>query len=206
MKTVVSSIGAMTLLLAIAAAPSGAAGKVPVPERAESGWRLSAPSEILCGDIVFRRGHGFWTGWFINASIEEKRYSHTGIAVSSGRDPWIIHAEANDDSTDGFVKRTRWHDFQRDSTQAAVYRFPADESIRRKIAACAEKRLGVAFDSAFSVVDTNRLYCSEFVREAVNEAFDRDVIPIIEKNGVRLITVDACYLNGAEPVFRISEE
>ena len=181
--------------LALAAAVMAAAlapGKGGAPS---APWQKSAPVEIKRGDIVLRRGDGLWTQWFVDASTREKLYSHVGIAVTDGKAPMVVHSEADDMGADGRVKRDRWSVFQAGSFAAAAYRISDDPALRERIAQAAERRLGMPFDPSFSLADTNRLYCSQFVRDAVNEAAGREVIGVTMQGGVAIVAVDDCYAN-----------
>ena len=42
-------------------------------------WMSEPPVELRKGDLVFRRGQGFWTKYFVDVSTREKRFSHVGV-------------------------------------------------------------------------------------------------------------------------------
>ncbi len=176
------------------------AGDAPAPAPSGADWRRAAPAPVKRGDLVFRRGDGLWTQWFVDASTREKKYSHVGIAASDGANPWIIHAEADDSGADGSVKRQRWSVFMSGAFAAAAYRISDDPELREKIAKCAEKRLGMPFDPSFSLDDTNRLYCTQFVRDAVNEAAGRELVGKTTRNGASIVAIDDCS-RGFEKLF-----
>ena len=60
---------------------------------------------LVTGDIIFRTGTGFWSPYF--ATLDDKNgYSHAGMLLKSSSGSWfVVHAEANDDGTDGSLKR-----------------------------------------------------------------------------------------------------
>ena len=182
-------------------------GKPPEERGSRTDWHLAAPIPLRKGDLVFRRGDGLWTGCFVNASTRERKFSHVGIAATGGRNPRIIHAEADDFGAGGCVKLQRWSDFQKDSFMAAVYRIEpeGDPDFAARAVECAKKRLGMPFDPSFSLADTNRLYCTQFVRDAVNEAAGREIIGTTFANGVEIVAIDDCYARNARKIFEAGE-
>ena len=77
----------------------------------EKFFLIEADGHIETGDIIFRTGTGFWSPYF--AQLDERNgYSHAGMLLKSGRGSWfVVHAEANDDGTDGVVKKTPFNEF-----------------------------------------------------------------------------------------------
>ncbi|HBO98383.1 MAG TPA: hypothetical protein DD637_00885 [Verrucomicrobia bacterium] len=158
-------------------------------------WRTFPPRPLIeNGDLVFRRDNGIWSRIFINASTRERRFSHTGIvAITNGR-VRIIHADANEQTGKGRVRSEEWCSFFSESADGALFRYNGDAAIRNKIADEAKKRLNVPFDSGFDMSQTNKLYCSEFVRESVNAAVGRQVIGYTKVTADRgFVAVDDCY-------------
>ena len=145
------------------------------------------------GDIVFRRGHGPWTQYFINCSSREKRFSHVGIVVSNSTEVIVAHAEANDWSGVGQVYLQTLNGFWSESLEQAVFRYDGTVSDRERIARESEKMLGVPFDCLFDMSDTNRLYCTEFVRLAVNRALKQDLIGHTLVCGRPVVAIDDIY-------------
>lgn len=188
------------LAAALAAALCAAAVRAGEPD-----WRAECPAEVREGDIVLRRGDGIWTRFFVNASERDRRFSHVGIAVTAGKSPVIVHAEADDSSANGFVKAQPWSEFHKGSFMAGVYRIPGPEPIGRKIAEAAKKRIGTPFDPLFRLDDESRLYCSQLVRDAVNEAAGKELVRASLKNGTPIVAIDACYLGFAEKIFEAGE-
>lgn len=160
-----------------------------------SEWRKNPPASVERGDLVFRKDNGVWSKFFINASKCEKRFSHTGIIDGvSGGVPTIIHADADERTGVGCVRRQRWGDFFNESVDGAVYRFNGTNDEREKIAVEAERRIGVHFDTGFDMWDKKKLYCSELIRDAVNAAVNREVIGYTTVADCKtLVAVDDCY-------------
>lgn len=60
----------------------------------------------------------------------------------------------------------------------------------------AKRRLWVKFDSAFDMSETNRLYCSEMVRLAINEAVGTNFVGFTKVCGRNVVAIDDLYRNG----------
>ena len=65
----------------------------------------------------------------------------------------------------------------------------------------AKRRLGVKFDSAFDMGETNRLYCSEMVRLAINEAVGTNLVGFTKVCGRNVVAIDDLYRNGFRRIY-----
>lgn len=165
-----------------------------VEQMGMASWRVTPPQCVQVGDLVFRRDQGMWSWLFIDASRREKRFSHVGVVVACGQDPLIVHADADERTGTGCVRQQPWRAFFAESRDAAVYRYAGDKAVRDRFAQEALGRIGVPFDTGFDMTDTNKLYCSELVRESLNAAARREVIKTtILANATEFIALDNCY-------------
>lgn len=172
--------------------------------RAESDfkqWKKNPPVILHRGDLVFRRGHGLWTKFFINMSTREKRFSHVGLVVSVTNKAMIIHSEASDVTGIGDVHISEWDDFFKGSSECAVFRWQRDDGIADKIVACAERYKGVPFDNLFDMDETNKLYCSEMVRNAINDAVGTNLVGFTKACGRKVVAIDDLYYKGFIKVY-----
>ena len=157
-------------------------------------WRKCSPVETQPGDLVFRRDNGVWSWIFIQASKREKRFSHVGIVLNGGRSPVIVHADASELTGIGCVRKQNWAGFFSESVDGALYRYDGVRDVRERIASEACKRLCVPFDTGFDMSNTNKLYCSELIRESVNGATADEVIGYtIVANHKAMVSIDDCY-------------
>ena len=164
-------------------------------------WQVSPPEQIRVGDIAVRKGHGTWTQYFINCSSREKRFSHVGIVVSNGTQCIIVHSEANEWTGIGSVRLGSWQEFYADALECAVFRYTGPDSITKKFAKKGMEMIGVPFDNAFDMEDTNRLYCTEFVRMVINDTLKTNLVGWTSVCNKRVIALDDIYKNGFERVF-----
>lgn len=158
-------------------------------------WRIHPPVDAQLGDLVFRRDNGVWSWLFINASRREKRFSHVGIVVEGGKGARIAHADAHELTGVGCVRVQRWSEFFSESLDGAIYRYRGSVETRNQIAQEAVNRVGVPFDTGFDMSDTNKLYCTEFVRESVNAATKCQTIGFTSLGGLRrIVAIDDCLV------------
>ena len=164
-------------------------------------WKTLLPLEIRVGDVVVRKGHGTWTQYFINCSSREKRFSHVGIVVSNEAQCTIVHSDANEWTGIGAVRLESWHGFYADALECAVFRYIGSENAAKRFATRGMELLGVPFDSAFDMEDTNRLYCTEFVRTVINNTLKTNLVGWTSVCNKRVVALDDIYRNGFKRVF-----
>ena len=145
------------------------------------------------GDIILRYGNGFWSPVFRNVSRHEKRFSHAGVVVMEKGVFIVVHASAHEMNGAGRVSRVSLEQFLSVSSDYAVYRFGIGRNVRLRIAENAKSYVGLPFDSSFNLADRKRLYCTELVMHAVNDAVGYKVISPTVANGVALVAPDDCY-------------
>ena len=164
-------------------------------------WQVSPPVKIHVGDVVVRKGQGAWTHYFIDCSSREKRFSHVGIVVSNVP-PWIIvHSDANEWTGIGSVRLESWQGFYADALECAVFRYNGLDSFATSFADKGMALIGVPFDRAFDMDDTNRLYCTEFVRTVINDTLKTNLVGWTSVCDKRVVALDDIYRNGFTRIF-----
>lgn len=163
------------------------------PDVGVADWKTSSPIELELGDVIVRKGHGFWTRFFIDASTREKRFSHVGIVVETDANPKIAHAEGDDLTGIGSVKVDTWRSFFAAADECAIFRYENGTNVSARIVTNAKAMIGVPFDPLFDMSNTNRLYCSEFVRLAVNSAAGEEVVGFTKLCGRSVVAIDDIY-------------
>ena len=160
-------------------------------------WAFELPNDLKTGDVILRRQLGYLSEHFVKLSTREARFTHAGIVVISNCVPIITSVCVDDISASGEVCLQSWTDYSYGSLEQAVYRYsgPDAEKVRERIARAAEKRIGTPFDPAFDLKTKDRLYCTEMVRDCVNEAAGREVIGTSRKGDFEYVAVDDCYRN-----------
>lgn len=153
---------------------------------------VECPADIRRGDLVFRSESGGCSRYFLDASRTQKRFSHVGVVLTVGETVKIA-----DVADDGRFVAVDWARYFSTAFDGAVYRHVGMNlsGIGERIARAAEKRIGTPFDPAFDLKTKDRLYCTEMVRDCVNEAAGREVIGTSRKGDFEYVAVDDCYRN-----------
>lgn len=172
-------------------------------EKPDLSWRQSPPVEVRKGDLVCRRGNGLWSSLFASLSSREPRFSHVGVVWEEGASPTLIHADASDWSGKGCVREGSWQDFFEgaNATECAVFRLEAGGGLAERFALAARQRLGVPFDTAFDLGETNRLYCTELLAVALEEACGHNTVPRTSRGEKVYYAIDDLYARGFLKVF-----
>lgn len=163
-------------------------------------WNGSPPCVLEVGDLVLRKETTFLSNRFSEASSRDRRFSHVGIVAEAAGEVKIVTVGEGGVSMGG-VDIVSWREFMRAAVDCAVYRFKDGDGVGGRIAQAAVKRLGLPFDSAFDLGTGDRLYCSELVRIAVNEAVGRPVVGTTKRDGFEYVAIDDCYLLNWMKVF-----
>lgn len=182
----------------------------PMPELPQSDFQVAGiaaavPSDLKRGDLVFSRENGFLSHHFVEASTREARFSHVGVVSEVGDSVKIVSVGGGIMSL-GEAYETGWDAFVATAVDLAVYRVEGGGDIGECIARAARKRIGTPFDPAFDMKTKDRLYCSELVRDSVNEAVGRVMIGSTRKGSFEYVAIDDCYRNGWIKVFDVKEK
>lgn len=151
---------------------------------------------LVTGDIIFRTGTGFWSPYF--ATLDDKNgYSHAGMLLKSSSGSWfVVHAEANDDGTDGVVKKTPLHEFVAGSKKFEVKKNNMSPAKKKTFVASVLKHLAqqTPFDNFFDINDAGtKVYCTELIWLSAKVAGVYDFGSVVKIGGRDFITVDTIY-------------
>ena len=148
------------------------------------------------GDLVFRLGRSVWSPYF-GLLNSHSGFSHVGVVVeaSPGRLS-VIHAEADDDGRNGFVKLTPLQAFIADAVTYEIKRnqMPPPQKQGFVSATLRHWLNGTAFDDSFTLADRGeRVYCSELVWVA-SQAVAGPALGAVEViAGREIVSVDSIY-------------
>ncbi len=145
------------------------------------------------GDIICTLGNGYWSTFFQEVSLKDKRFSHVGIIIKENQVFKVIHSEANDYTGIGGVKISTLNDFIKNTLDHAVYRIEANKNIRNEIATTAIEYSGIPFDMDFNIGDAKEIYCAELIMLAINKTMKEKIITPIKIDKKEVITIDRCY-------------
>ncbi len=151
---------------------------------------------LVTGDIIFRTGTGFWSPYF--ATLDDKNgYSHAGMLLKSSSGSWfVVHAEANDDGTDGVVKKTPLHEFVAGSKKFEIKKNNMSPAKKKTFVSSVLNHLAqqTPFDNFFDINDAGtKVYCTELIWLSAKIAGVYDFGSVVKIGGRDFITVDTIY-------------
>lgn len=150
------------------------------------------------GDLIYRKGNGYFSNRFKDFSENEKIYSHVGIVQKTTDSVFVIHAEASELTGIGYVKKENVSIFLEGIHQWAICRINTTSENKDAIAAAALyfHIAKTPFDLNFDVADTSAVYCSELVALCVNKVLGTPIIKAdTQRGGKRFIAIDDTYKN-----------
>ena len=123
------------------------------------------------GDLVCRLGNGYFSGIFRRFSGDSERFSHIGVFHREGDSCFVIHADADELSGVGGVRKESLRDYLCGAHDHLFARITVD-SIRLGVDSLALSYLGreIPFDTRFDLSSDSALYCTELVAVAINRA------------------------------------
>ncbi|KAF0095816.1 MAG: hypothetical protein E1N59_592 [Puniceicoccaceae bacterium 5H] len=147
------------------------------------------------GDLVARFQDGTWSRFFAAASPHDQRFAHIGLVVLEKEEPWVIHAQGNDQNGKGQVCKTPLAQFinPEHTLRWAVFRADASPEQLRAAVRQAEAFVadGVPFDAQFDLRDAHALYCTEMVWRAFLDGAGIELVPVrVEVGDQSFITID----------------
>ena len=159
-------------------------------------------TELKQGDFVFRRGKGRWSPFFASGN-PMTGLSHVGVIeivqypeqYPDSYTLYVLHADADDDSFEGGVQRTRLDVFLQESEFYEFRRnhMTGDQQVAFMRALRTAWHDQVPFDTRFTLEDNGeRFYCTEYVWWAAKVAGVRLAQPT-RIMGVDVVTVDGIY-------------
>ncbi len=123
------------------------------------------------GDLVCRLGNGYFSGIFRRFSGESERFSHIGVFHREGDSCFVIHADADELSGVGGVRKESLREYLRGAHDHLFARITVD-SIRCGVDSVAYGYFlqNRPFDTRFDLSNDSALYCTELVAVAINKS------------------------------------
>ena len=123
------------------------------------------------GDLVFRRGRGFWSETFSDRA--GSNLSHVGVLIRDQQGWAVVHAEADDLSLIGGVQSTPLVTFLAGTVLRQLRRIQMTDESREAFVQDIRDHLRreTPFDTSLSLDDdAQRVYCSELIWSAAQKA------------------------------------
>lgn len=157
---------------------------------------IPVPATLNKGDVVVRKGNGYFSSFFMKLGSQEKKYSHIGLIDKVGDSLFVIHIEASELTGQGEVLREPITAFLKDIETYAFYANMLSASQQQAVVsqATAYYKAKVAFDLEFDSANDEKLYCSELVAKSINKAIDSIIIqPTLQYKEVLFYGLDDIY-------------
>ncbi|MGG5576143.1 YiiX/YebB-like N1pC/P60 family cysteine hydrolase [Myroides sp. C15-4] len=166
----------------------------------QSTQEQSIPVALQSGDLILRKGTGYFSDIFKRMASRDKRFSHIGI-ISKERDSiFVYHIEADEFTGEGVVLREEVNHFLQQSTDHAFYANAMDTVAKQAMLVKAKAffEVKVVFDLNFNAADDDKLYCSELVAKCINYGMDSIYIqPTLNWKGHLFYGLDDIYSKAA---------
>ena len=142
--------------------------------------------KIKGGDIVMRRGNGFWSDQIVNILKEERAISHCGLVLSINGHLQIIHS-IDKPNPNPSIEIISLNKFIKASKNERIWvSRPLEGKYADDIQDVALSYLdqGILFDFEFDNQTKDKLHCSEFLHDVLERAVGKDIYPETKfKNG-----------------------
>jgi len=144
------------------------------------------------GDIICRLGDRFWSLYFKDISLTDKRFSHVGIARYKDGQFYVINAEGRAIAGKDFVNMVSLQEFLDCAVAIGVYRLKGVDG--KLISDTAMQYLGRPFDWRFDLTEEDSLYCSELLFVVLKRIAPKIVLKktILQQIGREIIPIEAC--------------
>jgi len=175
--------------------------KIPINQKSKK-WNEAIPSydSLKSGDLILRHGRGIISDAFMQLSIKDKKYSHSGIIHKEGKKIFVYHAIGGEDNPNSKLRKDLLIDFcnPRYVHSFAIYRFDLNETKEKILDSLATTfyESGIVFDLKFDLSTDTAMYCTEFVYKLLQRASNqKDYIITNKVNGITYVPIDNLYLN-----------
>jgi hypothetical protein len=152
------------------------------------------------GDVALRMGKGADSYMLAHMNRKNTTYSHCGIVLLEHGYPFVYHSIGGEDNPDERLRRDSACLFfsQRHNTGIGIahYEYSGDQmaALRRRVAWFYKAR--PKFDLKFDLATDDKLYCTEFVYKAMNQAVgDTTYIKTTTFLGHRFVGTDDLFIN-----------
>jgi hypothetical protein len=152
------------------------------------------------GDLIMRTGRDFTSEAMRQLSLKDKTYSHCGIASIEHDSVFVYHSIGGEWNPDQKLRRDPFIVFCNpfENRGFGIFRYNLTAKENTSLSNIIQKfyKRGIMFDMQFDLSSNERMYCSEFVYKAIEEAcHERLSLPTTTINHIKFIAPDNLYIN-----------
>lgn len=155
---------------------------------------------VKTGDLIVRTGKDFTSETMRLLSTKDKTYSHCGIASIEHDSLFVYHSIGGEWNPDQKLRRDPFEIFCNPYENRGFgifrYKITPQENLNliKDVHKLYDKK--IMFDMQFDLASDDRMYCSEFVYKAIEEATgNKFVLPTTTINHIKFIALDNLFIN-----------
>jgi Permuted papain-like amidase enzyme, YaeF/YiiX, C92 family len=155
---------------------------------------------VKTGDLIVRAGIDFTSEAMRLLSTKDKTYSHCGIASIEHDSLFVYHSIGGEWNPDQKLRRDPFIFFCNpyENKGFGIFRYTITAKERVNLINVVHKLYDkkVMFDMQFNLASDDRMYCSEFVYKAIEQATNNNIIlPTTTINNIKFIALDNLFIN-----------
>ncbi|MEO6289942.1 MAG: YiiX/YebB-like N1pC/P60 family cysteine hydrolase [Ginsengibacter sp.] len=152
------------------------------------------------GDLILRTGRDFTSDAMRRLSVNDKTYSHCGIASFENDSLFVYHAIGGEWNPDQKLRRDPFEFFCNpyENRGIGIFRYSFNNEEQEKLLQIVQTlyRRGICFDMKFDLNSDDRMYCSEFVYKSIEMAANYKInLPLTTLNSIKFVAVDNLFMN-----------
>ncbi len=154
------------------------------------------------GDLIVRTGKDFTSETMRQLSAQDKTYSHCGIASIEHDSLFVYHSIGGEWNPDQKLRRDPFEIFcdPFENRGFGIFRYKLKPEENARLINVVQKLYaqGIMFDMQFDLASDERMYCTEFVYKAVEEASHNKIsLSTTTLNHIKIVAPDNLFINPA---------
>lgn len=155
---------------------------------------------VKTGDLILRTGKDFTSETMRLLSTKDKTYSHCGIASMEHDSLFVYHSIGGEWNPDEKLRRDPFEIFCNpyENRGFGIFRYKITLGERVTLVNVVHKLYNkkIMFDMKFNLATDDRMYCSEFVYKALEQATNNKIVlPTTTINHIKFIALDNLFIN-----------
>jgi len=155
---------------------------------------------VKTGDLVVRTGKDFTSETMRMLSTKDKTYSHCGIASIEHDSLFVYHSIGGEWNPNEKLRRDPFEIFCNpyENRGFGIFRYKITPGEKISLVHVIHKLYNkkIMFDMQFNLASDDRMYCSEFVYKAIEQASNNKIVlPTTTINNIKFIALDNLFMN-----------
>lgn len=151
-------------------------------------------SRVKTGDLIMRTGNDFTSDVMRKLSIDDKTYSHSGIASLENDTLFVYHAMGGEWNPDKKIRRDPFELFCNpyENKGFGIFRYQLKDQQLTDFLANIKTHYnqGVTFDMKFDLDTDEEMYCTEYIYKSLDQIL---LLPTTTMDGIEYIAPDNLY-------------